>query len=170
MKKAYVSCPMTVPMNILKDVINLSIDKKLKTSWWIRGSHYGSSEEQAIEECDYFIIIPPGNKWENKISDLPNGTKSELRKAIRLCKNIYIAYTTASGYLGLYKADIDTDEKVIMGIAGTSNNIDFELEYPHTPDEIYSNYRVEKIMNINIIGEIEITTSISDPRLLFLLL
>lgn len=90
----YLSCPVSVNVNYLYEVHNrLSFYSEEEVRVWKRTDSYNN---EWVEECNNFVLILPDNAFIISFDRLPSGCKRELSRAIKLNKNIYIAYKRAS--------------------------------------------------------------------------
>lgn len=81
----------------------------------------GSYNPNLLDNCDIFVFTTINNKFKFYMDDLPSGVKKELKRAIKLKKEIFLIYKTSDERINFYKVDIDEESNYIQGIAGTSS-------------------------------------------------
>jgi len=123
--KVYISCPMNIPQATLTEVHATIFGAGVtKAKYWERGTPY--NETDTIMNCDAFIVVLPGLKWDYNIDSIPTGTQKELLLAYQMKKPIYLAHRSKAG-MGFYSVDFDLDNRkkpyFIEGINGTSRNL-----------------------------------------------
>jgi hypothetical protein len=124
MSSVYISCPISVKEEFLDQVYKfIGNELEVDANLWERGSSYGIYEEDVINDCDGFVLIPPNNEFRLHISKLPSGCRKELNLAIESGSEIFLAYKAKEG-LHIYPVTIIGD--ILSGVSGTYGR-DLEL-------------------------------------------
>lgn len=121
----YISCPLIVSQSVLDEVTNKLLEnhESRDVKFWERGTVYNSD---LVTNCEKFVLILPNNNFTFEYFKLTPGCKKELKKAIKLKKEVYIAYKRSlDGEFYFYKVDIDKllTESIVSGIQGSYDSI-----------------------------------------------
>lgn len=111
-RRAYISCPIAVPMEDLLKVEKLLKDKGYDPFYWKRGTKY---DNNIFDDAELFVLMTSNNLFELSVDDLPSGCRRETILAEEQCMPVFLAYTSRVG-LNIYKTDID--EWYLTGIQG----------------------------------------------------
>lgn len=107
--KIYLSIPVALPdrqkvINVIERYMsNYGMDRR-KTpivNYYKPGQFYNS---EVVANNDIFVFTDK-LQWEINLQFLPSGVKNELKRAMQLRKDIFYAYKTKQGEIGLYKCD-----------------------------------------------------------------
>src|SRR5688572_22834200 len=126
MKRAYVSCPMTVSQQTLDKVIAV-VSKHAYAIHWVKGSDYDEKAmKKIITDADAFILILPEVSWMCKYSSMTSGSRKEFLHAVDANVPVFIAYRSSEG-MGIYATEIKKNGVNILsvsGIASTRHNFE----------------------------------------------
>lgn len=173
MVSAYISCPVVVPMVELKrvyDCLGQSTDHDINIKYWQRGGPYDS---RLLFDSDIFILMTDDNSFKMDFMELPIGCRRELLSAIRLNKQIFLAYKPQMHSVGNYcfydlvatlKSNTSTEQHgLLTGIPGTTGSITkvinkfFNLKVPppselrvQTRDSVYCANQYEVSLHKNL--------------------
>jgi len=111
---------MDVSMEHLEGVACVLTDKGFAVNYWRRGTPYS---DDGVKFCDIFVIILPTMQFKCNVSQLPAGTRKELKLAYNNSKDIYIGYRTADQVYRVYDCNYDEGDSFIAAIGGTAWNI-----------------------------------------------
>lgn len=104
----YLSVPVSVDMQSVKDFIKCHAQFNVEFNYWVRDSIY---DKNCIKDSDGFVIFHPENQFEFKLKSLPSGVRKEVREAILQDKPIYIAYKRAYDKAwGIYSTTMENFE------------------------------------------------------------
>lgn len=118
-KSAYVSIPMSVPIEKYYDAINLVSSV---ARWWSRDSPYSEKEfDDAIKQADAFILVMPENAWKVEEKHISRGSRRELNVAALNRKPIFIIYETRNDGLKVYFTNYLYGNIYLEGIQGSSS-------------------------------------------------
>jgi len=92
--KAYISCPLTEPLEKIHQVSAFTQTKNIQSVWYPRGTTYSDT---AFKSADIFILITPNNQFDMPFADLTAGCQKELALAQSLGKPLYLAYWKNKG-------------------------------------------------------------------------
>ena len=116
MKKAYVSCPLTVDWNRVVEVQRKLVDMDCHPKAYTRGCTYTDVD---LKHADIFILITPNNQFDMQFADLTPGCQKELTLAQSLGKSLYLAYWKKA-ILHIYPTHMDKLPGRILGMNGCS--------------------------------------------------
>ena len=112
----YISCPISVSLNVLKDTANLISKEGANPVYWNRFDKY--NHENDIKSCDAFVLINENNAFKKGTYSLPIGCLKELKVAIVNKRDLYLSYESANGR---YLYQISTsDSEIVTGLPGTT--------------------------------------------------
>lgn len=101
--KAYISCPILVPVSNLTEVgVKLS-EKGYSPLWWIRGTDYTDAK---LREADIFILMSTNSKFDYCLDDMTFVCRKELELAQSLNKPLYMTYWKKTG-LHIYPINLN---------------------------------------------------------------
>lgn len=138
--KVYISCPWSFSNGLEKVTKYLVNDLRgliQSVSYNKKGEDYNFS---LLEQADCVVFVLEAFRWQERLESISRGMLSELVWCLNHRKPIYLAYKSASADIGIYSAQI-TEELLLQGIAGTSNNIFkiSEIEMPYKQGPIVAN-------------------------------
>ncbi len=156
MRKAYVSCPVSVKQTELDKVVADLRSRGFEVTHWIRGTSYGLRETEAIRLCTHFIVMLPNNAF---VCENLKGSCSGVDKEYNAYGETNIisratsllAYTSGNG-LNYYTINNMNGSDGIQGSTGSSEL--FAKYNPHmksgklrfkTEEEFIKEYREERI-------------------------
>jgi hypothetical protein len=113
----YISCPISEPVETLKDIATALIGRGYQTRYWNRTERYDNTW---ILGCEAMVIVLPMMSFKCPISSLPMGVRRELDVAMSLEKRILLAYKPNTSTLPTFY-DIKVEFSIVSGIAGTRN-------------------------------------------------
>jgi hypothetical protein len=129
--RAYISCPISVPINNLNQVISVAIKEYKYVNWWIRNGPY---DKDVLLQADVVIIVLPNNCFQYSVENLPIGVEKEYETAKFYNKHIILSYFRSSDQsVQFYKinetnnTDYGTHRRIINSIIGSAHT-----EYPDT--------------------------------------
>ena len=107
--KIYLSIPVALPdrqkvINVIERYMSnygMAIRKTPIVNYYKPGQFYNS---EVVANNDIFVFTDK-LQWEVNLQFLPSGVKNELKRAMQLRKDIFYAYKTKQGEIGLYKCD-----------------------------------------------------------------
>lgn len=154
MRKAYISCPITVQQSRLDEVAADLRSRGFEVMFWVRQAPYGSREENFIEDCDLFIFMLPDNKFVMNEDDMDDNCPGVIKELDRYndenCNDrssSYLAYFSQEG-LRYY------DYRYNGGVAGEQGSFNrffgrFPIMKPgrlrfKTKEEFMQEYRDDK--------------------------
>lgn len=160
MKRAYISCPMTVAQEAIDEAGKLAHQSHVDFLHWVRGTSYDEEYyKKTIASMDAFIIILPNIAWSCEFDKMTSGSRRELSHAYNSGVPIYLYYKSSQGP-GLYATNLESSRSKmgliminkISGIASTKFNFQQyfnSVEESKAVDEIYSgkDFDVEKHIN-----------------------
>lgn len=117
--KYYISCPITVPIEVLYGFANKLFQLGAGPSFWNREDPYRLQD--VVDDCDGFVLVLPYNNFKMPVEELPIGCKRELDRALKAKRTIYLAYKNIDGY-AIYQAVVNSSD-VFTGISGTQGEI-----------------------------------------------
>jgi hypothetical protein len=113
--KVFISAPIAVDWSTVIEFSHTIISGGGVPVFWNRKENY---DQEAFNDSHSVVFILPKNKFQAMQDELPIGLKSELSRAYKMQKVIYIGYITTSGNYNIYAAC--TDGKEIKGLQGTA--------------------------------------------------
>lgn len=122
----YISCPIHINENTLKECIELVKKSGYTPNYWERGTHYDKSD--VVKKCDIFVMFLPYGKFKCSYSELTTGCKLEFDTAVREKKPILIAYKSEEGvkiYTFAQYNKVNSGEPIseLSGTARTGNYV-----------------------------------------------
>lgn len=97
--QVYVSCPLGVPMDKIKEV-GCKLNTMGYHPWWYeRGTTYMDS---MVKVSEMFVLMSEHNKFDYILNDMTAGCRKELELAMSLKKQLYMAYWKNGKTLNIY--------------------------------------------------------------------
>lgn len=125
MRKAYISCPVSVKQTELDKVAADLRSRGFEVTHWIRGTPYGIRETEAIRLCTDFIMMLPNNAFVSEdLRDDCSGVYKELNaygetNIIGRATSL-LAYNSQQNGLNYYQFDYLNSGAGIKGNTGSS--------------------------------------------------
>ena len=112
---------MSVDMGHIEAVARVLADMNLAVNYWERGTPY---TDDAVRNCEIFVVILPDSKWFMPVSQLPAGTSKELKIAAERGIPIYTAYLShTDSQWRIYESGFKLGHNTITGISGSSDHL-----------------------------------------------
>jgi hypothetical protein len=134
MKKVYISCPVSISQNQLKDIrLAACKNNTINAYYWQRNGSKSYSTD-LVTTADAVVIVHPNNSFKFDKLSLPVGVLKEYNLAVKFNKPIYLAYQSSYGW-NMY--EIEDLLGRIEARSGTSNTYYNQLvSIPNTLDNL----------------------------------